>query len=78
MCRLANNERSTRSRLKYKPHTFKPKDKVWINKSLFKDAYSRSQNLINKHKNDPERFKIVQMTRENAVETKRFGHLKIS
>ena len=29
--------------LKLKTHTYKSRDKAWINKSLFRDAYSRSQ-----------------------------------
>ena len=36
--RLAKAEQSARSSLNYKPHTYKPEDKIWINKSLFKET----------------------------------------
>ncbi len=41
--RLAKADQSARSSFKYNPHSYKPGDKLWINKSLFKDAYSKSQ-----------------------------------
>ena len=41
--RLAKADQSARSSLNYKPHSYKPGDKLWINKSLFRDSYSKSQ-----------------------------------
>ena len=41
--RMSKSSQSARSSLKYKPHMYKVGDKLWINKALFKDAYSKSQ-----------------------------------
>ncbi len=35
---LAKDDQSARSSFKYKPHSYKSGDKVWINKNLFKDS----------------------------------------
>lgn len=39
--KLAKAGKSARSSIKYKLHSYKPGGKVWLSKSLFKDAYSK-------------------------------------
>lgn len=41
--KLSKSDLSARSSFKYNPHSYKPGDKFWISKSLFKNAYTKSQ-----------------------------------
>ena len=75
--KLAKADQSARSSSKYKPHSYKPGDKLWINKSLFKDAYSKSQES---DKLSAKRFGPFTMTGivgKNAVKVELPDHVKI-
>ena len=63
--------------LKYKPHMYKVGDKLWINKALFKDAYSKSQasDKLSAKRFGP--FKVTKLIGKNAVELELPDHVKI-
>ena len=63
--------------MKNKPHSYEPGDKLWINKSIFKDAYGKSQasdRLISKGFGP---FSITCSDSKNAVEVELPSHLRI-
>lgn len=74
---LAKADQSARSSLKYKPHSYKPGDELWISKSLFKDAYSKSQvsDKLSAKRFGP--FKVLELIGKNAVRLELPDHVKI-
>ncbi len=75
--KLAKADQSARSSLKYKPHSYKIGDELWINKSLFKDAYSKSQasDKLSAKRFGP--FKVLELVGKNAVKLELPKHFKI-
>lgn len=75
--KLAKNDQSARSSLKYKPHLYKPGDKVWINKSLFKDAYTKAQksDKLSAKRFGP--FTVIELIGKNAIRIKLPDNMKI-
>ena len=75
--RVSKSSQSARSSLKYKPHMYKVGDKLWINKALFKDAYSKSQasEKLSAKRFGP--FKVTKLVGKNAVELELPDHVKI-
>lgn len=75
--KVAKAGQSARSSFKYKPHTYKQGDKLWINKSLFKDAYAKSQasDKLTAKRFGP--FTVQRLIGRNAVQLELPHHLKI-
>ena len=75
--KIAKASQSARSSLKYKPHAYEVGDKLWINKSLFKDAYSKSQesDKLSAKRFGP--FKVTKLIGKNAVELDLPDNVKI-
>jgi len=63
--------------MKDKPHVYKVGDKLWINKSLFKDGYVPSQksDKLNSKRFGP--FPVTRLISKNVVELKLPDHVKI-
>ena len=66
--RITKASQSARASLKYKPHSYKIGDKLWINKSLFKDAYAKSQTSENLTSRRFGLFTVKRLVWKNAVE----------
>ena len=68
---------SARASFKYKPHTYRVGDKLWINRSLFKDVYAKSQesDKLSARRFGP--FQIVELIGKNAVRVDLPDNLKI-
>ena len=75
--KVAKAGQSARSSFKYKPHAYKVGDKLWINKSLFKDAYAKSQasDKLTAKRFGP--FTVQSLIGKNAVKLELPHHLKI-
>ena len=75
--RITKASQSARASLKYKPHCYKTGDKLWINKSLFKDAYSKSQvsEKFTSRRFGP--FTVTRVIGKNAVEVELPSHFRI-
>ena len=75
--KIAKASQTARASLKYKSHSYKAGDKLWINKSLFKDAYSKSQvsDKLTSKRFGP--FIVKRLIGKNAVEVDLPSHLKI-
>ncbi len=75
--KLAKADQSARSSFKYKPHSYKPGVKLWINKTLFKDAYSKSQvsDKLSAKRFGP--FKVLELIGKNAVRLELPNQVKI-
>lgn len=72
--KLAKNDQSVSSILKCKPHLYKPVDKYYINKSLFKDTYARAQKSCKLSARRFEPFIVMELIGKNAI---RRDHVKI-
>ena len=75
--KISKAGQSARSSLKYKPHEYSVGDKLWINKTLFKDAYSKSQvsDKLTSKRFGP--FSVTRLVGKNAVELELPSHFKI-
>ena len=75
--KISKASQSARNSLKYKPHSYKLGDKLWINKSLFKDSYSKSQvsDKLSARRFGP--FKVLELIGKNAVRLELPSHVKI-
>lgn len=75
--RIAKAGQSARASIKYKPHSYKEGDKLWINKSLFKDAYAKSQasDKLTSKRFGP--FIVKSLVGKNAVEVELPSHLRM-
>ncbi len=74
---LAKADQSARSSFKYKPHSYKLGDKVWINKTLFKDSYSKSQESDKLAAKGFSPFTTLDLVGKNAVRLDLPCHVKI-
>ncbi len=75
--RLAKADQSARSRFKYKPHPYEPGDQLWINKSLLKDGYSKSQEFDKLSAKRFGPFTVLGLVGKNAVRLELPSHVKI-
>ena len=75
--RITKAGQSARASLKYKPHSYKVGDKLWINKSLFRDAYAKSQasDKLTSKRFGP--FTIKALIGKNAIQVELPSHLKM-
>lgn len=75
--KIAKANQSASSSLKYKPHSYTIGDKVWVNRTLFKDAYSRSQtsDKLTARRFGP--FVITELIGKNAVKLELPNHIRI-
>ena len=74
---LSKASQSAQSSMKYKPHSYFVGDKLWINMTLFKDAYSRSQksDKLTAKRYGP--FVVTKLIGKNAVKLDLPSHFKI-
>ena len=74
---VAKAEQNARSSLRYKPHVYKPGDKLWINKTLFKDSYSKAQNSDKLSSKRFGPFTVKSIVGRNAVKLNLPDNVKI-
>ena len=75
--RIIKASQTARASLKYKPQSYKIGDKLWINKSLFKDAYAKSQTSDKLTSKKFGLFIVKRLVGKNAVEVELPSHLRI-
>lgn len=75
--KISKAGQSARSSTKYKPHIYNVGDKLWLSKSLFRDAYAKSQESqkLSSRRFGP--FTITRLIGNNPVELDLPDHVKI-
>lgn len=68
---------SARSSTRFKPHSYNIGDKLWLNKTLFRDAYAQSQKSQKLTSKRFGPFKVTRLIGRNAVELDLPDHVKI-
>ena len=74
---IAKAKQTAESSMKYKPPNYEVGSKVWINKSLYKDAYSKSQESDKLTSRRVGPFKVKELIGKNAVRLDLPEHFKI-
>jgi len=75
--KVAKARQASESSLKYKEPKYQPNDKVWINKSLFTDLYSKSQKSSKLTSRRVGPFIIKELIGKNALRLELPDHFKI-
>ncbi len=74
---MAKADQTAKSSFKYKPHSYKERDKLWFNKSFFRDAYSKYQESDKLSTGRFGPFTVVELVGKNALKLELPSHVKI-